>query len=145
MREAFPWALARIRQGACGGCPYDFSCLSYVLYPLLERFSLGTIVEAARALAALCNLESGGTLILQDKFHEYLLEGLCRRLGIGFRRTEMTQIVYDTTNTNGQQSYSFCSGFLAASPSRRGGGADCSTGTPGIPDRVGELACVQPD
>jgi len=57
--EAFPWALSRIRQGASGGCRYDFSCLSYVLYPLLEQFSLGAIAEAARALAALCNLERG--------------------------------------------------------------------------------------
>jgi hypothetical protein len=113
----FPKSARQLRRlgGALG--PYDFCFMSYALVPLKDDSPYDDIATGLQETMQLGDSSGTCGVVLQDQFHESMIRRLAAKLGIPCSKATIRQKVYDPSNSNEEQMYSFYRCILNAEPS----------------------------
>jgi hypothetical protein len=116
LETPFPKSARQLRRlgGALG--PYDFCFMSYALVPLKDDSPYDDIVTGLQETVRLGDSSDTCGVVLQDQFHESAIRRLAAKLGIPCSKATIRQKVYDPSNSNEEQTYTFYRCLLNAEP-----------------------------
>jgi hypothetical protein len=112
----FPKSARQLRRlgGALG--PYDLCFMSYALVPLKDDSPYDDIVAGLQETVQFRDSSDTCGVVLQDQFHESTIRRLAAKLGVSCNKATIRQKVYDPSNSNEEQTYSFYRCILNAEP-----------------------------